>query len=63
MSIVWSMPGGFSSLAGGRNGYENVDGERDVEAHPKSVPATQTPTSASVSAVPPNPPSGGYQTM
>jgi len=65
---VWSMPGGFSSFAGGHNGYENVDGERDVEAQPRSVPPVQVSVPAGPVVPPPSKPSnqtspGGYQTM
>ncbi|THH11105.1 hypothetical protein EW145_g876 [Phellinidium pouzarii] len=55
---VWSMPGGFSSLAGGQGGYE------DAEAQPRPAPATSSPH---VPAAAPAPPSsqvpGGYQSL
>jgi len=61
---VWSMPGGFTSLGGGRNGYEAVDAERDVEAHPKPAPAPQTHQPPVQHQAPPsNQAPGGYQAM
>ncbi|KAI5124688.1 hypothetical protein M0805_004296 [Coniferiporia weirii] len=56
---VWSMPGGFSSFAGGRGGYE------DVEAHAGSEPAVQpaAPAPAITPAAPANQAPGGYQTL
>ena len=61
---VWSMPGGFTSLAGGRNGYQDVDAGRDVESHPRPPPsATATAPPAPSHAAPPPPQApGGYQT-
>jgi len=59
---VWSMPGGFSGLGGGRNGYDSVD-DRDVEAHP--APASTAPAHTQTPAVPATPSApvapGGYQ--
>ncbi|KAL5495256.1 hypothetical protein ACEPAI_719 [Sanghuangporus weigelae] len=59
---VWSMPGGFTSLAGGRNGYQDVDAGRDVESHPRP-PAPPAAPPAPLHAAPPPPQApGGYQT-
>lgn len=65
------MPGGFSSLAGGRGGYEDIDSGRDVEAHPRANPAAQPAppappapsTAAPQASTPTSKPAtpGGYQ--
>ncbi|TDL28442.1 hypothetical protein BD410DRAFT_780945 [Rickenella mellea] len=62
---VWSMPGGFTSLGGSRNGYEPVDGDRDIESQPR-----QTPSGPNITTTPAVPPpqstaagQGGYQTL
>ena len=64
------MPGGFSSLAGGRGGYEDLDAGRDVESRPRANPIPQ-PANAAPPAAPPQAPApapapkpappGGYQ--
>ena len=60
---VWSMPGGFTSFGANRNGYEAVDPERDVEAHPKPVPAAPAQPPVQHQAPPANQAPGGYQSM
>lgn len=57
------MPGGFSSLAGGRGGYEDVDAARDVEAHPRPAVVPQPVAPAPTMAPPPGQPPGGYQSV
>ena len=66
---VWSMPGGFSSMGGGggREGYQNLDSNYDVETAAPPPPKRNIPTtplSATNGAAPPPPPGpigGGYQ--
>jgi len=66
-ATVWTMPGGFSSLAGGgRDDYEDLDRGRDIESQARPTPTVQ------VTAPPPpaspshqgnaGAPPGGYQT-
>ena len=50
---VWSMPGGFTSLGGGRSGYEPVDIENEPSSRAAPPPPPVKPSDP--------PPSVGYQ--
>ncbi|KIY66265.1 hypothetical protein CYLTODRAFT_355296 [Cylindrobasidium torrendii FP15055 ss-10] len=60
--FIWSMPGGFTST--GRDGYQNMDEEAGLPAHPAPAPAPvrhQAPPPALAAAQPPPPATVPYQ--
>ncbi|KAH9944383.1 uncharacterized protein BXZ73DRAFT_96871 [Epithele typhae] len=58
---VWSMPGGFTSNFGGRDGYQNVD-EPAPGPKPLSVPPSQPQPPSAPPQAPPQAP-GAYQNV